>query len=50
MTVILVTSFIAIFAPALAGLVWLLNRVADIDGATQMTGAQSFFQRPGSDT
>jgi hypothetical protein len=48
MTVILVSSFVAIFAPALAGLIWLLNRVADLDGATRMTAAPSFFQRPDS--
>jgi hypothetical protein len=48
MTVILVSSFVVFVAPAFAGLIWLLNRVADIDGARQMTGSQPFFHRPGS--
>jgi hypothetical protein len=48
MTVILVTSFVAIFAPALAGLVWMFDRSADAQPADELSGVRSFLERQSS--
>jgi hypothetical protein len=43
MTVILVSSFVVVLAPAFAALLWMFNRIADVRGAGNLTSARSFF-------
>jgi hypothetical protein len=48
MTVILVSSFVVVLAPAFAGLLCMFNRIADVREAGNLTGARSFLGHDGS--